>query len=145
MLRIKLARFGKKNQPHYRIVVTERKSKRDGQYQALVGRYVPTQSPKILEIDEAALSEWISKGAQPTDTVKSLIDRYKSGNPFPAKKARPSKKSVAKAAAEKEAAANKEAETAPVEETATETPSEEAQSDSTPESEAPAAEEEKAE
>lgn len=101
MLRIKLARFGKKNQPHYRIVVTERKSKRDGQYQALIGTYVPTQTPKILEINKEALREWLSKGAQPTDTVASLIKRFESGTPFPEKKARPSKKAVAKAAAAK--------------------------------------------
>ena len=51
MLKIKLARFGKKKQPMYRIVVNEAKSKRDGQYVAQVGRYSPTETPKILEID----------------------------------------------------------------------------------------------
>lgn len=121
MLRIKLARFGKKNQPHYRIVVTERKSKRDGQYQALIGTYVPTQEPKILDINKEALQEWISKGAQPTDTVANLIKRFESGNPFPAKKARPSKKAVAKAAAAKaEAEAAKEAPAQPETSEATE-------------------------
>jgi small subunit ribosomal protein S16 len=116
MLRIKLARFGKKNQPHYRIVVTERKSKRDGQYQALLGTYVPTQEPKILHIDMEAVNAWLVKGAQPTDTVQNLIERFKSGNPFPAKKARPSKKAQAKATAQKaEAAAAKEAAAAPTE------------------------------
>lgn len=125
MLRIKLARFGKKNQPHYRIVVTERKSKRDGQYQAQVGTYVPTQEPKILQIDMEALNAWIVKGAQPTDTVQNLIERFKSGNPFPAKKARPSKKALAKAAAAKaEAEAPKEAPAAPAEPTPTEEPAE---------------------
>jgi small subunit ribosomal protein S16 len=110
MLRIKLARFGKKNQPHYRIVVTERKSKRDGQYQAQVGTYVPTQTPKILEVDIDAFNAWIVKGAQPTDTVKNLVDRFKSGNPFPVKKARPSKKAMAKVKAQKaEATTAKEA------------------------------------
>jgi small subunit ribosomal protein S16 len=123
MLRIKLARFGKKNQPHYRIVVTERKSKRDGQYQAQIGTYVPTQEPKILEINKEALAEWIGKGAQPTDTVANLIKRFESGNPFPAKKARPSKKAQAKATAAKaEAEAAKEAPA--VEEKAAEQPAE---------------------
>ena len=96
-------------------MVTERKSKRDGQYQAQVGTYVPTQTPKILEIDMEALNAWVVKGAQPTDTVNNLVERFKSGNPFTAKKARPSKKAQAKAAAEKaQAEAPKEA-AAPVE------------------------------
>jgi len=103
MLKIKLARFGKRNQPHYRIVVNEAKSKRDGKYTASIGHYAPTQTPKILEIDIAAFKEWTAKGAQPTDTVASLVERVESGNPFPEKKARPSKKARAKAAAEVEA------------------------------------------
>ena len=103
MLKIKLARFGKKNQPHYRVVVTEGKSKRDGQYKAQVGRYVPTANPKVLEIDMAEFEAWVKKGAQPTETVQGLFKRFKSGNPFPIKKARPSKKVVAKAKAEKTA------------------------------------------
>lgn len=98
MLKIKLARFGKRNQPHYRFVVTEARSKRDGQYNASLGHYAPTQHPKLLEIDVVEYEKWVSKGAQPTDTVASLFKRYQSGNPFPAKKKQPSKKAAAKAA-----------------------------------------------
>lgn len=105
MLKIKLARFGKKKQPAYRIVVNEAKSKRDGQYVAMVGRYAPTEQPKVLEIDVPAFEAWVKKGAQPTETVASLFKRYQSGNPFAAKKTKPSKKAVAKAAAEAEAKA----------------------------------------
>lgn len=144
MLRIKLARFGKKDQPHYRIVVTERKSKRDGQYQAQVGTYVPTQEPKILEINKEALAEWIGKGAQPTDTVANLIKRFESGNPFPAKKPRPSKKAQAKAAAAKaEAETAKEAPAVPEK---TETPdTDPAETPVSEATEAPATEEKAAE
>jgi small subunit ribosomal protein S16 len=123
MLKIKLARFGKKNQPHYRIVVSEQRAKRDGQYKAAIGRYVPTEQPKILELDMKAYAEWLTFGAQPTPTVASLAKRFESGNPFPAKKPRPSKKAQAKAAAaksesekpkeEKPAQAEPAAETAP--------------------------------
>lgn len=114
MLKIKLARFGKKNQPHFRIVVNEARSKRDGKYVALLGHYAPTATPKILDLDLKAFNEWVQKGAQPTDTVAALAKRVESGNPFPEKKAKPSKKALAKAAAQKEA---KEApvEEAPVE------------------------------
>lgn len=104
MLKIKLARFGKKNQPHYRIVVNEARDKRDGSYVAAIGHYAPTQTPKLLEIDVDAYKTWVSKGAQPTETVAGLFKRYESGNPFPEKKAKPSKKALAKAAAAKEAA-----------------------------------------
>jgi len=127
MLKIKLARFGKKHQAHYRIVVNEARDKRDGKYVALVGHYSPVV-PKKLVIDVKAYEEWIQKGAQPTETVAALFKRFQSGNPFPVKKAGLSKKAKAKAAAaSKEAEAPKEevvvetveapAEEAPVEET----------------------------
>lgn len=106
MLKIKLARFGKRHQAHFRVVVNEARDKRDGKYVALLGHYAPTYTPKVLEIDVKAYDEWVKKGAQPTDTVASLYERVKSGNPFPAKKARISKKAQVKlteAKAEKEA------------------------------------------
>lgn len=115
MLKIKLARFGKKGQPHFRIIVNEARSKRDGKYVALLGHYAPTANPKILDFDLVAFSEWVKKGAQPTETVAGLAKRVESGNPFPEKKKRPSKKAVAKAAAQKEA---QETESAATEEVA---------------------------
>lgn len=105
MLKIKLARFGKRNQPHYRIVVTEARSKRDGAYVALLGQYAPSQTPKILNLDLDAYKQWIEKGAQPTETVAGLAKRVESGNPFPEKPKKPSKKALAKAQAEKESVA----------------------------------------
>lgn len=98
MLKIKLARFGKRKQPHYRIVINEARSKRDGAYVDILGHYAPTQQPKTLEIDVDAYKSWIKKGAQPTDTVASLVARYESGNPFPEKKPKLSKKAKAKLA-----------------------------------------------
>jgi small subunit ribosomal protein S16 len=120
MLKIKLARFGKKGQPHYRIVVNEDRDKRDGSSVALLGHYAPTQQPKLLELDVTAYQEWLKKGAQPTDTVADLYTRFQSGNPFPAKKATISKKAKAKAAAALEAeeaakAAKAEADAKPAE------------------------------
>lgn len=121
MLKIKLARFGKKGQPHFRIVLNEARSKRDGQYVALLGHYAPTATPKILELDLVAYGEWIKKGAQPTPTVAALAKRVESGTPFPEKAKRPSKKARAKAAAAKEAAeAPVEAEVEPTAEVAAE-------------------------
>lgn len=115
MLKIKLARFGKKSQPHFRIIVNEARSKRDGQYVALLGHYAPTQTPKILDLDLKTYAEWIKKGAQPTNTVAALARRVESGNPFPEKAKRPSKKAIAKAAAAKEAAETEAAQPEPAE------------------------------
>lgn len=141
MLKIKLARFGKKKQPHYRIVVNEARDKRDGKYVALLGHYAPTQTPKILTVDLENYKLWVKKGAQPTETVESLIKRFESGTPFPPKAARPSKKSKAKAAAEAEAKAAAEAAPAeaPVEETAA--PVESAEATESPAAEAAPTEE----
>jgi small subunit ribosomal protein S16 len=102
MLKIKLARFGKKNQPHFRIIVNEARSKRDGQYIALLGHYAPTANPKLLELDLKAYQDWISKGAQPTETVANLAKRVESGNPFPEKPKKLSKKAKAKASGKTE-------------------------------------------
>ena len=98
MLKIKLARFGKKHQPHYRIVVNEARDKRDGKYVAAIGQYAPTQEPKILVVNLEEYKAWLKKGAQPTETVASLVARFASGKGF-TKKTRVSKKQKAKNAA----------------------------------------------
>jgi small subunit ribosomal protein S16 len=105
MLKIKLARFGKKKQPHYRIVINEARDKRDGKYVESIGQYAPTLTPKILIVDLEKYAEWLKKGAQPTDTVLALVTRFQSGNPFPEKTNKLSRKAKAKIAAAKEAAA----------------------------------------
>lgn len=98
MLKVKLARFGKKNQPHFRIVVNEARDKRDGSYVALLGHYTPSSQPKILEINLVEYKKWVAQGAQPTETVAALVKRFESGNPFPERKKALSKKAKAKLA-----------------------------------------------
>ena len=137
MLKIKLARFGKRKQPHYRIVINEARDKRDGSYVAQVGRYVPTETPKILEFNVEEYNGWLKKGAKPTDTVASLFARFESGNPFPEKKPKLSRKAKAKLETAKQEA--EEAQNKPVEEVKAEEPKVEA------EVEKPAVEEVKAE
>lgn len=103
MLKVKLTRTGKRNQVHYRIVVNEARDKRDGKYVENLGYYAPVQNPKLLEINIERYNYWIGQGAQPTDTVAALVKRFKSGNPFPAKKKKKlNKKAKARLAAEKE-------------------------------------------
>lgn len=75
MLKIKLSRTGKKNQPSYRVVVQEARSKRDGRVIEILGHYLPLQSPAVIKIKRDRYAQWIGKGAQPTDTVRKLYKR----------------------------------------------------------------------
>lgn len=73
MLAIKLMRTGAKKQPSYRVVVKEKKSKRDGAYLENVGTYNPTRQPAEIKLKMDRVQYWLSKGAQPTLTVDRLI------------------------------------------------------------------------
>jgi small subunit ribosomal protein S16 len=73
MLGISLMRMGAKKKPFYRIVVKERRSKRDGKYLENVGTYNPMTNPATVELKHERIQYWISVGAQPTETVASLI------------------------------------------------------------------------
>lgn len=75
MLKLKLSRTGKKNFATYKIVVMERRSKRDGQYIDLIGTYNPNTHPHTITVNTKKLAYWVSKGAQPTETVKRLIKK----------------------------------------------------------------------
>jgi len=66
-------RMGAKKRPSYRIVVKEKQSKRDGAYLENLGTYNPTREPAEIKIKGDRVEYWISKGAQPTDTVRQLI------------------------------------------------------------------------
>ncbi|MGD9580789.1 MAG: 30S ribosomal protein S16 [Vampirovibrionia bacterium] len=72
MLRIRLKRTGRIRQPHYRIIVCDSKIRRDGAPVEELGYYNPRL--KQLKLDKAKALDWISKGAQPSDTVKGLIE-----------------------------------------------------------------------
>jgi small subunit ribosomal protein S16 len=73
MLAISLMRMGAKGKPFYRIVVKEKRSKRDGKYLENVGTYNPMTNPSTVNLKHDRIQYWISVGAQPTDTVRSLI------------------------------------------------------------------------
>ena len=70
-----LTRMGDKKSPFYRIVVVDSRKARDGEYIEKVGHYNPTSQPEEIVIDEAKAKDWLSKGVQPTDTVKTLLIR----------------------------------------------------------------------
>ena len=71
--KIRLTRVGSKKNPIYRVVVADSRSPRDGKFIEIVGRYNPQTQPSTIEIDEAKVKDWISKGAQPTDSVRRLM------------------------------------------------------------------------
>ena len=73
MLAIRLMRMGAKKSPSYRVVVKEKLSKREGAYVENVGFYNPTRNPAEVRLDMERVNYWLSKGAQPTDTVRNLI------------------------------------------------------------------------
>ena len=73
MLAISLMRMGAKGKPFYRLVVKERRSKRDGKYLENVGTYDPMASPADVKLNHERIQYWISVGAKPTETVASLI------------------------------------------------------------------------
>jgi small subunit ribosomal protein S16 len=75
MVKIRLSRHGGKKRPIYRIVVANSESPRDGRFIEQVGLYDPTTKPVKITFKAAKLKAWLSKGAQPTQTVSQLIRR----------------------------------------------------------------------
>jgi small subunit ribosomal protein S16 len=73
MLAISLMRTGAKKKPSYRVVVKEKRSKRDGAYLENLGTYDPAREPAAINLNLDRVRHWIEKGAQPTDTVRRLI------------------------------------------------------------------------
>jgi small subunit ribosomal protein S16 len=70
-----LSRQGAKKKPFYRVVVAEKASARDGRFLEIVGHYDPTKNPAALNLRLDRVDHWIKSGAQPSDTVKSLISK----------------------------------------------------------------------
>ena len=70
---IRLRREGSSKRPRYRVVVTDSRSPRDGRFIEVIGHYNPVTQPPTVKIDREKASAWISKGAQPSNTVKKLI------------------------------------------------------------------------
>jgi small subunit ribosomal protein S16 len=76
MVRIRLRRVGRKKAPAYRIVVADSTSPRDGKFIEIIGQYAPRQSDEQkLNVDAERATYWLSVGAQPSDTVRSLLRR----------------------------------------------------------------------
>ncbi|MDD4839463.1 MAG: 30S ribosomal protein S16 [Clostridia bacterium] len=76
MVKLRLTRIGAKKAPFYRIVATDSRKARNGQYIEQIGYYDPTQNPSLVNIDVDKAKDWLTKGAQPTDTVRALFKKH---------------------------------------------------------------------
>jgi small subunit ribosomal protein S16 len=123
MVKIRLKRIGAKKAPFYRVVVADGRYPRNGRFIEELGTYDPLQNPPVINIDIEKANAWMKNGAQPTDTVRALIERMVSGKNPATSANKPSRKAVAKLAESEKAAeeaANAPAEEAPAEEAAVE-------------------------
>ena len=77
MLMIRLARFGKKKMPSYRVVVTDKRRPRNGRFVEIVGTYNPLRKPAEIKLEVERIKYWLGCGAQPSDTVRSGLRTQK--------------------------------------------------------------------
>ncbi|MCR1933928.1 30S ribosomal protein S16 [Clostridium tepidum] len=74
-VKMRLRRMGSKKAPFYRVVIADSRSPRDGRFVEEIGYYNPLTEPSTIKLDEEKVQTWIKNGAQPTDTVKKLIEK----------------------------------------------------------------------
>ena len=72
-VKLRLTRVGSKKNPIYRVVAADSRSPRDGKFIEIVGRYNPQTDPSTIELNEEKVKDWLSKGAQPTESVRRLL------------------------------------------------------------------------
>src|SRR3954465_11550938 len=75
MVRIRLRRVGRKSAPYFRIVVADSQSPRDGRFLEIIGQYAPRQGNNAINLKDDRANYWLDRGAQPSDTVRSLLRR----------------------------------------------------------------------
>ena len=75
MVKIRLRRMGAKKAPFYRVVVADSRFARDGRFIEEIGYYNPTKEPSVVKIDAEKAKQWLSNGAQPTDTVREILKK----------------------------------------------------------------------
>jgi small subunit ribosomal protein S16 len=74
MVRIRLRRTGLKGQPSYRIIAADKESPRDGRFLEILGFYNPRTNPSTVEVKEDRVYDWMSKGAQPSDSIVKIFN-----------------------------------------------------------------------
>ena len=84
MVVIRLRRAGSKKRPFFRVVVTDSRAPRDSSFVEILGHYHPRTKPAIVKIDKERGEYWMTKGAQPSDSVRTLMARHLTLLPSPA-------------------------------------------------------------
>lgn len=79
-VRLRLQRHGATKRPHYRVVATDQRSPRDGRFIELLGTYDPLQDPPVVRMHSERVEYWIGVGAQPSETVASLVRKMRRGD-----------------------------------------------------------------
>src|SRR5262245_20949621 len=81
MVVIRLRRAGSKKRPFFRVVVTDSRSARDSSFVEILGHYNPRTRPAVVQVDMDRVNYWLKRGAQPSDSVRTLIKRHRSPEP----------------------------------------------------------------
>jgi small subunit ribosomal protein S16 len=81
MVTIRLTRVGSKKRPFFRVIVNEARTARDGSVIDTLGYYDPRKKPEVLSIDRERFAKWVGQGAQPSNTVRTLVARHKADVP----------------------------------------------------------------
>ena len=81
MVVIRMRRAGSKKRPFFRVVVTDSRAARDSSFVEILGHYNPRSKPAVVDIDKERVAYWIGKGAQPSDSVRTLVDRMPPAPP----------------------------------------------------------------
>jgi small subunit ribosomal protein S16 len=84
MLAIRMRRVGSKKRPFFRVVVADSTAARDGSFVEVLGHYYPRSTPAKVDMNRERVDYWVSKGARPSDTVRTLIARHLPPAPVPA-------------------------------------------------------------
>lgn len=79
MLAIRMRRLGAKKRPFFRVVVIDSHAARDGRALEVLGHYNPTSVPETFKVNQERLEHWVSRGAQPSDTLRTLLTRHPEG------------------------------------------------------------------
>ena len=96
MVVIRLRRAGSKKRPYFRIVVTDSRAARDSSFVEILGHYNPRTRPAIVQVDKERVDFWIKQGAQPSDSVRTLIKHHLTPAPVQAPAATPATATEAK-------------------------------------------------
>jgi small subunit ribosomal protein S16 len=89
MVAIRMRRSGSKKRPFFRVVVTDSRAARDSSFVEILGYYNPRTKPATVVVNKERVDYWISKGAQPSDSVRTLIARHLTPAPVPVAAATP--------------------------------------------------------